>query len=104
MKFLEKLGVGEFNPGACFGHDEWSETTDQGLIESFNPATGEVLREETVVAEDRLSQKEGGAGGAEAAGWAGGSHGGGQPVRESPCRFDRRRRPESQCPARYGVP
>ena len=43
MKFLEKLGVGEFNPGACFGHDEWSETTDQGLIESFNPATGELI-------------------------------------------------------------
>ena len=43
MEFLKKLGVNEFNPGACFGLDEWSETTDQGVIESNNPATGELI-------------------------------------------------------------
>mgnify|MGYP007016203891 CR=1 FL=1 len=41
MDFLKTLGVAEFNPGACFGPGEWSETTDQGMIQSFNPATGE---------------------------------------------------------------
>jgi len=43
MEFLKTLGVNEFNPGACFGLDEWSETTDQGVIESHNPATGELI-------------------------------------------------------------
>ena len=43
MEFLKKLGVNEFNPGACLGLDEWSETTDQGVIESHNPATGELI-------------------------------------------------------------
>ena len=43
MEFLKTLGVAEFNPGACFGPGEWSETTDQGMIQSFNPATGELI-------------------------------------------------------------
>ncbi|MBT8056127.1 MAG: aldehyde dehydrogenase family protein [Gammaproteobacteria bacterium] len=43
MEFLKKLGVNEFNPGACFGLDKWSKTTDQGVIESNNPATGELI-------------------------------------------------------------
>jgi len=43
MEFLKTLGVAEFNPGACFGPGEWSETTDQGVIQSFNPATGELI-------------------------------------------------------------
>ena len=41
MDFLEQLGVGQDNPGAYFGNGEWSSTRDQGVIESFNPATGE---------------------------------------------------------------
>ena len=41
--FLRTLGIDAINPGACFGHDEWSETTDAGLIESVNPSTGEVI-------------------------------------------------------------
>jgi aldehyde dehydrogenase (NAD+) len=41
MEFLQELGVGEMNPGACFGLDEWSTTQDQGVVESFNPANGE---------------------------------------------------------------
>ncbi|MBT8039895.1 MAG: aldehyde dehydrogenase family protein [Gammaproteobacteria bacterium] len=43
MEFLKKLGINEFNPGACFGLDKWSKTTDQGVIESNNPATGELI-------------------------------------------------------------
>jgi len=42
-----------------------SSHLDGGIhILAVDPATGEVLREETVAAEDRVSQKEGGAGGA----------------------------------------
>ncbi len=42
-----------------------SSHLDGGIhISAVNPTTGEVLREETVVAEDRSSQKEGGADGA----------------------------------------
>jgi aldehyde dehydrogenase (NAD+) len=41
MEFLHQLGIKECNPGACFGHDSWSETTDAGTIDSINPATGE---------------------------------------------------------------
>ena len=43
MEFLKQLGVGATNPGACFGHDEWSATRDAGVVESFNPATGELI-------------------------------------------------------------
>jgi aldehyde dehydrogenase (NAD+) len=41
MEFLKELGIHDMNPGACFGPDEWSTTTDQGVVESYNPATGE---------------------------------------------------------------
>ena len=41
MEFLKNLGIKDFNPGAYFGNGEWSATQDQGVIESFNPATGE---------------------------------------------------------------
>ncbi len=41
--FLASLGIEEVNPGACFGLDEWSETTDAGTIEATNPATGKVI-------------------------------------------------------------
>ena len=43
MKFLEELGVQKVNFGTCFDHNEWSQTKDAGLIESFNPATGELM-------------------------------------------------------------
>ena len=43
MKFLEELGVQKLNLGTCFDHNEWSQTKDAGLIESFNPATGELM-------------------------------------------------------------
>jgi len=43
MEFLKTLGVKDLNPGAFFGAGEWSTTQDAGLIESFNPATGELI-------------------------------------------------------------
>ena len=43
MEFLKKLGIDEFNSGACYGLNEWSETTDKGVLESFNPANGELI-------------------------------------------------------------
>ncbi len=43
MEFLRQLGVGQDNPGAYFGHGKWSATRDQGVIESIDPATGELI-------------------------------------------------------------
>jgi aldehyde dehydrogenase (NAD+) len=43
MDFLKTLGIEDFNPGAYFGNNEWSSTKDAGLIESFNPANGELI-------------------------------------------------------------
>ena len=43
MEFLKELGINETNPGACFGLSDRSDTTDQGVIESFNPSTGELI-------------------------------------------------------------
>lgn len=43
MKFLDELGVQKVNFGTCFGDNDWSQTTDAGVIESFNPATGELI-------------------------------------------------------------
>jgi len=43
MKFLEELGVKKVNLGTCFDHNEWSQTKDAGVIESFNPATGDLM-------------------------------------------------------------
>lgn len=43
MDFLHKLGLKDINPGTCFDHNQWSEDQSAGLIESYNPATGELL-------------------------------------------------------------
>ena len=43
MEFLKTLGIKDFDPGAYFGNGEWSATQDAGIIESINPATGEVI-------------------------------------------------------------
>jgi aldehyde dehydrogenase (NAD+) len=43
MDFLKELGIEQNNPGAYFGNNEWSSTTDIGEIECLNPATGEVI-------------------------------------------------------------
>ncbi|MEM1412262.1 MAG: aldehyde dehydrogenase family protein [Pseudomonadota bacterium] len=40
MDFLTTLGIRDENPGACFGLDAWSRTTDAGTITAINPTTG----------------------------------------------------------------
>jgi aldehyde dehydrogenase (NAD+) len=45
MDILKTLGIEHSNPGACFGLDEWSSTTDAGVIQSTNPSTGETIAE-----------------------------------------------------------
>jgi len=43
MEFLKSLGINDTNPGAYFGHGEWSTTTEAGIKEAINPSTGEVI-------------------------------------------------------------
>lgn len=43
MDFLKELGLKDVNYGTCTGHNEWSKDDSAGLIESYNPATGELL-------------------------------------------------------------
>ena len=43
MEILKQLGLEANNPGAYFGHGQWSETTDAGQIKATNPATGEII-------------------------------------------------------------
>lgn len=43
MEFLKSLGINDTNPGAYFGNDEWSTTTDAGSKQAINPTTGEVI-------------------------------------------------------------
>jgi len=45
MEILKALGIEPTNPGACFGLDEWSATTDAGVIHSINPTTGAAIAE-----------------------------------------------------------
>ena len=40
---LSKLGISEFNFGACSGEDQWSKSKDGGLIESVNPSNNELI-------------------------------------------------------------
>ena len=40
---LNKLGINEFNYGACSGKDKWSENSNAKILESFNPANGKLL-------------------------------------------------------------
>ena len=43
MDFLKQLGISEINSGACWGSNDWSDTTDAGIIESLSPTTGELI-------------------------------------------------------------
>jgi aldehyde dehydrogenase (NAD+) len=43
MEFLKRLGIEQYNPGAYLGDGEWSSTSDAGVIDCFNPATGESI-------------------------------------------------------------
>ena len=40
---LAELGLKEANPGTWSARSGWSKTTDAGVVESFNPATGELI-------------------------------------------------------------
>ena len=40
---LQELGIETRNAGSCSGPGQWATTTDKGLLDSVNPATGEVL-------------------------------------------------------------
>ncbi len=40
---LKALGLTETHSGTYLGHGEWSKTTDAGVLESRNPANGELL-------------------------------------------------------------
>jgi aldehyde dehydrogenase (NAD+) len=42
-EILKELGIQPINPGACSGHGQWASGTNSGLLDSVNPATGEVL-------------------------------------------------------------
>ena len=40
---LEKLNIKNENYGSCVGGEEWFETSDEGVIDSINPTTGELI-------------------------------------------------------------
>ena len=42
-EILNQLGIKSINAGACSGPGQWVSATDSGLLDSVNPATGEVL-------------------------------------------------------------
>lgn len=42
-QILKSLGLTETHSGTYLGHDEWSKTIDAGVLESYNPANGELL-------------------------------------------------------------
>ncbi len=43
MNILKQLGIEENNFGACVGPNQWNTTTEEGKIESLNPATDELI-------------------------------------------------------------
>jgi len=43
MQVLHELGIEPRNAGSCSSLGQWTTTTDKGLLDSVNPATGEVL-------------------------------------------------------------
>ncbi len=43
MDVLRELGIEDVNPGACSGPGQWSPVEGRELLESINPATGEVI-------------------------------------------------------------
>lgn len=43
MNILKELGISQDNFGACAGPGQWNTTTTEGKIDSFNPATGELI-------------------------------------------------------------
>ncbi len=42
-QLLERLGLKDINPGACFGPGQYSPVREDGLVESINPTDGSVI-------------------------------------------------------------
>jgi len=42
-KLLKELGIETVNPGACSGPHNWSPLGAGEMLESYNPATGELI-------------------------------------------------------------
>ena len=43
MDILKQLGINATNYGSCSGPNQWNKTTDAGIIQSINPADGEII-------------------------------------------------------------
>ena len=43
QQILDQLGLKDTNPGACFGPGQWASITDNNLVDSINPTTGQVI-------------------------------------------------------------
>ncbi|MBX2846206.1 MAG: aldehyde dehydrogenase family protein [Saprospiraceae bacterium] len=52
---LNQLGVKDINPGACLGGDHWA-TESVGVIDSFNPSTGEKIASVQMVSKQTYNQ------------------------------------------------
>jgi len=52
MEILKTLGIKDINPGACWGYDEWSTTTDKGVITSVSPVNGEEIAKVYAASDD----------------------------------------------------
>ena len=44
-QILKALGLSQNNSGTYLGNNEWSKTTDAGVVQSVNPSTNEVIAE-----------------------------------------------------------
>ena len=51
-EILKSLGINNNNYGACVGAGNWSNTTDAGVLNSVNPANGEVIAKVYQCSED----------------------------------------------------
>ncbi len=43
QQILDQLGLKDLNPGACFGPGQWSSASDEHVVESVNPSSGQVI-------------------------------------------------------------
>ena len=43
LSFLAELGIQDVNAGACTGSGAWSDIKGRDMLDSVNPATGEVI-------------------------------------------------------------
>ena len=52
MDFLKELGIEKINSGSCSGPGAWGPTDDRKLLDSINPATGEVIAQVAQASEE----------------------------------------------------